>query len=148
MEGGDKWIEMKGKKKKGKERKERNRRNRKGKKKQKMKRKVKKKERKTSRTDVPSNKITPDYLKTVEMVYLGVVEFCPTREGHQPDFLDHAVRTSPNFFHLKDDCEPLKASWIPDWRSHINVSPFPKVMKCQDPAAIGEESESAVIQRR
>lgn len=66
-----------------------------------------------------------------------------TREMYQRDFLGLVVRRSPNFDHVKDDHEPLEASWVPDWRNHINLPPFPKVMKIRDPVD-GEQSESAV----
>jgi hypothetical protein len=93
--------------------------------------------------DVPLNKFTPDYSLTVEMVYRGIVEMVMTREGHEFDFLGYVVRTSSDFFDIKNEYEPLKESWIPDWRNYIRLALFPKMMRIHEPIN-GDESESAV----
>ncbi|KAL9119340.1 MAG: hypothetical protein Q9187_004104 [Circinaria calcarea] len=85
--------------------------------------------------DVPEDGIKPDYGKSLEAVYFDVVKFQLTRPGHELDFLGYVIRSSADLLIVGNDYEPLKASWILDWRDHIVIPPFPKVMKFQDPVS-------------
>ena len=93
--------------------------------------------------DVPPNGITPDYAKSLEEVYLDVVKFQLTQLGDELDFLGYIIRSSADFLNIKDTHEPLKASWIPDWRNKILNPPFSKAMELRDPIS-GVSSRTAI----
>ena len=96
-------------------------------------------------TDNPVAKIVPDYSKPVEEVYADVVKLSLVQPGHELDFLGYVIRSSDEFFSTENSHEQfdIVRSWAPDWREHISIAPFLKIMNLQDPTS-GETLHTAV----